>query len=538
MAESKPIANSKVGTSSWSPLRLGLFRALWLASLVSNIGTWMQNVGAAWLMTSLTPSPLLVALLQTATSLPVFLVGLPAGAIADIVDRRKMLLITQALMLLATAGLGVLTLANLTTPWLLLTLTFALGLGAAMNSPVWQAIVPELVPRAELHSAIALNSVAFNLARAVGPAFGGLIVAAAGPGAVFLLNAASFVAVIFVVFRWEREPQQSPLPPERLTSAMRAGVRYVRYSSVLRAMLVRTAVFIFCASALWALLPLIARQDLKLDAGGYGLLLGCLGLGAVGGAMVLPRLRQRYSADQQVAGATVVFALTTLVLGYLHYLSVLCPALIAGGMGWITVTSNLNVTAQTSTPRWVQARALALYLLVFQGGLALGGIIWGLAAEGLGDNLALLIAAIGLGLGLFTMLRWQLQAGQNLDLRPSQHWPEPQLALEPELEEGPVLVTVEYRIDPGQANEFASAMRSLSRSRRRSGAYRWNLFHDPANPGRYLEIFLVASWAEHLRQHARVTMIDRAAEERTHAFHLGPEPPQVTHLLTQPLPPT
>ncbi len=279
-----------VTASAWGPLAISVFRWLWIASVASNIGTWMQNVGASWLMTLLTPSPVLVALMQTATSLPVFLVGLPAGAIADVVDRRKLLLISQAWMLVVATLLGVLTQLGLTSEWVLLALTFLLGLGSALNAPAWQAIVPELVGKRQVAAAITLNSAGFNLARAVGPALGGIIVAVAGAGAVFLLNAASFLGVLLVIFRWKRRPVKSTAPPERVLGAIVAGTRYARHSPSLQAVLVRVVAFIIAASALWALLPIVANRDLRLDAGGYGLLLASLGFGAVVGALVLRRL--------------------------------------------------------------------------------------------------------------------------------------------------------------------------------------------------------------------------------------------------------
>jgi MFS family permease len=318
-------------TAAWSPLRRPLFRALWVATVVSNIGTWMQNVGAAWLMTALTPSPVMVALVQAATSLPVFLVGLPAGALADVVDRRRLLLWTQGWMLAAAAALGALALAGVITPWVLLLLTFALGLGAALNAPAWQAIVPELVPHADLPAAVALNSVGFNIARAVGPALGGAIVALAGARAVFLLNAASFLGVIGVLYRGQRAAPVSRWPAEHVVGAIRAGLRYVRYAPTLRAVLVRGGIFILCGSALWALLPLVARNELGLNATGYGLLLGALGVGAIAGALLLPRIRRHVADDSLVVGATVVFAAVTMTLAYVHDMALLCTAMIAGG---------------------------------------------------------------------------------------------------------------------------------------------------------------------------------------------------------------
>src|SRR5438128_11035402 len=298
----------KQKVSSWSPLGHALFRALWLAAVASNIGTWMHNVGAEWLMTNLAPTPLVVALMQTAENAPIFLLALPSGALADIVDRRRLLLFSQGWMLISGGTLAFLALMGCVTPAILLILTFSLGLGTALNAPAWQAIVPELVPRSELPAAVSLNSVAFNIARAVGPALGGMLVAALGSWAVFLLNSISFVGVIFVIYRWRREPVESISPTERVMGAMRAGMRYVRHAPELRAVLIRTAVFACCASALWAMLPLIARKDLGLGAVGYGILLGGLGVGAILGAFVLPKARQLLSANLLVIFGTIIFA--------------------------------------------------------------------------------------------------------------------------------------------------------------------------------------------------------------------------------------
>lgn len=482
-------------------------------------------------MTSLTPSPVLVALMQTATSLPVFLVGLPAGALADIVDRRRLLLFWQGWMLVAAAALGILTLAGATTPVVLLALTFALGLGTAMNNPAWQAIIPELVSRPDLASAVALNSVGFNLARAVGPAIGGVVVTGTSPAAVFLLNATSFAGVIFVLYRWHRRPRQTALPAERTIGAIRAGLRYVQYAPTLRAVLVRTGVFISCGSALWALLPLVARQQLGLDSFGYGILLGCLGIGAVVGALVLPRVRQRFSLDRMLVGATLVYAIATLSVAYTRYLGLIYLALVAGGAAWMTILSSLNVATQTSVPKWVQARSLSIYQLVFQGGTAIGSAVWGLAAQQFGSSTALLGAAVGLGVGLTATIRYRLKCSGKLDLSPSLHWPEPIVMIDLRPDEGPVLVTVEYHIDPAQAPEFTQVMHQLCCARRRDGAIRWGLFHDTAKPSRYVETFIVESWAEHLRQHERVTVADQAVEEQARAFQIGDTSPIVSHLI-------
>ncbi|MFB2919130.1 MULTISPECIES: MFS transporter [Aerosakkonema] len=520
-----------VTNTSSHPLRQPLFRSLWVASVASNIGTWMQNVGGVWLMTTLTPSPLMVALMQTATSLPVFIVGLPAGALADIIDRRRLLLFWQAWMLVAALLLGVLTLFHAITPWLLLALTFALGLGAAMNAPAWQAIVPELVSRPQLPTAITLNGVGFNVARAVGPALGGIVVAAAGAGVVFLLNAASFLGVMAVIYSWKRSQTKSALPAERTIGAIRAGLRYLKYAPVLRAVLLRTGVFIICGSALWALLPLVAKQELGLGSLGYGVLLGCIGLGAITGAFVLPKVRRKVSTDVLIVAGTVVFALATLALAYLRNLGLLYLALVAGGLAWIGIMSSLNAATQLAVPTWVQARSLSLYQLVFQGGIATGSAFWGLAAERWGNSTALSGAAIGLVIGLVAAVPYRLVTSEKLDLTPSLHWPEPVVAIELNPEQGPVLITIEYRIDTARSQEFAKAMHALSRLRRRDGAIRWGLWEDTADPSRYVETYVVESWAEHLRQHERFTVADRTEEARVRAFHIGDKPPIVSHLI-------
>ena len=518
-------------SSAWGPLARPVFRALWIAAVASNIGTLMHGVAAAWLMTSLTVSPVPVALLTTMANLPLFLVGLPAGALADVVDRRWLVLVTQVWMLAVAALLGGMAAANWMSPWLLLALTFLLSLGGALSAPAWQAIVPQLVPRSELAIAVALNGAGFNLARAIGPAIGGLLVAAAGPGAVFLLNAVSFLGVIAVIYRWRPAPRDRSALTERVGSAVAAGIRFARHSPALRAVLVRTGIIIFAASVLWALLPVVATRKLGLDATGYGVLLASIGVGAVGGAAVLPRLRAKLSVDRLVAILTLVFAAGMLALAYVHNLILLNLALMAVGMAWLTITSLLNVAAQTTAPTWVQARALGVYLLILQGALAGGSAIWGLVAERFDERTALVAAAMVLMAGLSAALRWPLRTGEDLDLSPSQHWPEPELALEPAADDGPVLVTVEYRIAAPQQAAFCRAMLEVQLIRRRDGATRWGLFRDAAEPERLLETFVVASWAEHMRQHARVTVADRDVEQRALAFQQPGVTPIVSHFI-------
>lgn len=531
LATTAPAETSKPEESPWQPLSNPLFRALWLAAVASNIGTWMHNVGADWLMTTLAPTPFMVALMQTAETGPLFLLSLPAGALADIVDRRRLLLYTQAWMLLSAVSLAVLTLLGLTTPIVLLVLIFCLGLGSALTAPAWQAIIPDLVPRSELSAAVSLNSVAFNIARAVGPALGGLIVAAVGSWAVFFLNSLSFVGVMIVLYRWRREPVESFSPTERIVGAMKAGVRYVRHDPDLRAVLVRTGVYVICASALWSMMPLVARQQLGLNAGAYGVLLGSLGAGAIVAAFILPALRRAMSANVLVVVGTIVFAATTAMLGAVHIFWLLCIALFCGGIAWMTLMSTFSVSVQTLVPSWVRARVLAAYMLVFFGGLAIGSASWGVIATKIGVSEALLCAAALMVAGLAAAWFFPLRVGEELDLEPSLHWPDPVFIEEPQPADGPVLVTIDYEIDPERATEFVAAMQEMKRIMKRDGAVRWGLFVDPAEPSRYFETFLVESWAEHIRQHARVTREDRSVQDYARSFHVGAEPPIVRHLI-------
>ena len=517
--------------SAWSPLQHAAFRSLWIASLVSNIGTWVHNTGASWLMTELTPSPTMVALLQTATSLPVVLLALPTGSLADVVNRRQMLLLTQGWMLLTATGLAVVDLMGWISAPLLLGFTFALGVGTAVHRPVWQAIIPELIPRSELSDAIALGGVSINLARAVGPALGGIIVAAAGASAVFLLNAVSFGCMIAVIYRWQESPRKNSLPPEHLVGAIISGVRYVRYAPALKAVLIRAGAFIFCGTALWALLPVIARQELKLDALGYGAITGAVGIGALIGATVLPQIRQRLSLNKIVAIATLIYAVGMLALAYLRNFPLLLGLMLIVGVAWIALMSSFNVAAQVTLPAWVRARGLAAYLIAFQGGMAAGSLIWGAVATRIGTSTAMAIATAGLAVGLVLSLRYQLESESALDLSPALHWSEPVVAITLRPDDGPVLVTVRYQIEPEQKAEFIQATKKLEGIRRRDGAYHWDLYSDIADPHCYLETFIAHSWVEHLRQHDRFTISDRAIEERVKSFHVGDKAPLVSHML-------
>jgi MFS family permease len=387
------------------------------------------------------------------------------------------------------------------------------------------------VPASELTRAVTLNALPVNIGRAIGPALGGVLVAAAGPALVFALNAVSFVAVLVVVYRWRREAPPALLPAERVIGATRAGIRYARHAPPLVAVLVRLGLFIVCASAFWALLPVIARRDLGLGALGYGLLLGCIGVGAIAGAALLPTVKRRLPLDAVIALATVAFAVVSALTAFWRFIPGLAIAMIVAGVAWIAMMAGLNGSAQTVVPTWVRARALGVYLLVFQGGLGLGSALWGLVADHVGSSTALASAAGGALLGLVAMRRWPLRAVTTLDLPPSAHWPEPHLDVIPAPDDGPVRVEVEYRIDPAQADAFMQAIRDLESTRRRDGAVTWAVYRDPGQNGRYVETFVVESWVEHLRQHERVTSGDRALEERIRRFHVAPTPPTVTHLI-------
>jgi MFS family permease len=509
---------------------------MWLAQFVSNVGGWMQTVGAQWLMLSLTTAAAPVALIQTASSLPVLLFAVPAGAIGDLVDRRRFLLVAQTFMAVAAVVLGVLSIAGVVTPLLLLVLLFALGSGQAWTSPTWQTLQPELVGPAERPQAIALGSVNQNLARAVGPAIGGALVAATSVGSVFLINAATFLAVIVVIARWRGGMRAAgALPREQVGEAVRAGGRYVAASPALRAILLRAAAFVFFASAIWALLPLTARDELHLGSGGYGLLLGCVGVGAVAGAALLPRLRARLSPGTMLTIGSLAVGGLALVLAYVHVTALVGVALAIGGMAWILALSTLNSIYQASLPSWVKARGMGFYLIVFQGGTAIGSAAMGIAAEEAGLSSTLLAAAIGLALGPLLGLRAPFQAIPPEELLPAGDWPAPALA-DAQAPSGPVMVSVEYWPREELREDFLAELYDARFSRRRTGASSWRMWRDSSDPTRFLEQFVVASWQEHLRQHERVSSRDHARLERIAAMSSAEHRPRVTHWLTPTLP--
>jgi MFS family permease len=520
-------ALAKTPLSAWHPLRIPLFRNLLIADLASDIGTFMQTVGAAWLMTTLTSSTTYIALIQTASALPFFLLALPAGSIGDIFDRRRLILCTEIYMFLVAVALAAVTFSGRMTPWLLLLLTLALSLGDAVESPTWRAIFPELVKKEDLQPALALNGIEFNLARATGPGLAGLIVAAAGVVAAFVLNAISFLGVILVIFRWKRPARKSKLPAETLGAASMAAIRYVRYSPGLRTLMARCGFVIFFASSFWALLPTVAK-DLSKSPVGYGVLLGFFGAGAVLGAVALQSATRIVSTEVVISVATAVYGVILICTGALHHLAILCGLLLFGGAAWTVFLSTFNTMVQNLAPEWVRARVLAAYLFVFQGSVALGSTIWGLAAEHTSARLALMIS--GVGIGATILLQFPLRLPNTaVDLSSWNHWAKPGMFERQDPDVGPVLVTVRYVIDPAKSAEFLRAMYRYQRVRRRDGATRWGIFYDVQAAHVYLETFLVDSWAEHERQHDRFTVADRGLEERVLSFAL--ETPSVRHYI-------
>ena len=518
-----------VATSAWAPLRSPVYRRLWLAQVVGNLGTWMQTVGAQWLIVSSSGSAALVALVQTASTLPVVLLAAPAGVLADVLDRRRVLFTVQSVMVLVAAGLAALTFAGEVDPYVVLGFTFLLGIGAAFVGPAWQAIQPELVPRTQLPQASALGAVNMNLARAVGPALGGVLVAAAGAGWVFALNALSFVVVAVAIASWRRQVQVDPVGREPLVAALRSGARYVRHAPSMRSVLTRVLLFVPAASALWALLPLVATDLLGLGSSGYGVLLGSLGVGAVLGAVALPTARARLGVETLLAVLFVLYAATLAGVALTRSPVAATAVLTVAGLCWMGVLSTLNATSQQVLPGWVRARALSYHLVVLMGGQALGGIVWGAVATSAGVPAALLVAAGVLVGGAVAARRAPLVDPAGLDPTASAHWPELTFAA-PDLTDGPVLVVAEYDVPGEREQQFLAAMGPVSRSRRRTGARTWRLYRDPEVPDRYVETFVVATWGEHARQHrGRLTGVDRAAEERVQA--LVGAPPRVRHLL-------
>jgi MFS family permease len=524
-------ASAKKPTSLSAAFRNRVFTVVWTATVVSNIGGWMYSAAAGWLMTSLNPDPLWVALVQAASTLPIFLFAIPAGAFADIFDKRKFLIVLETLTTAVSAVYAAMVGFGLATPTNLLGFTFLVGATGALTVPAWQSVVPQLVPRDDLTSAVAANSVGVNISRAVGPAVGGAAITALGIVSPFWINAISNLGVIGALLWWRpAKTSRSSLPAERFSGAVVAGLRYARNSPALRATLMKAAGFFLFASAYWALLPLVARTQIASGAGLYGILLGAIGAGAVIGAFVMPRLRLKLGPDMLAACGMAGTAVTLALYGLAHDPFTALAASALAGISWIAVLATLTVSAQSSLPDWVRGRGLALFTTVFFGCMTLGSVVWGKLAASLGLPSAHFIAAAGAVVAIIVTWPWKLHAGTALDLTPSMHWPTPDVAQDVDRDRGPVLVTVEYRVRPEDREAFLGSIEPLRQERLRDGAFRWGVYEDASDPGRLVETFLVGSWMEHLRQHERVTNADRLVQEAVQRFHLDGEP-KVTHFI-------
>jgi MFS family permease/quinol monooxygenase YgiN len=528
-------ASPEVQPSAWDPLRRPVFRLLWGTWLTANICMWMNEVASAWLMTTLTTSPVMVALVQSASVLPVVLFGLPSGALADILNRRRWFMFTQFWVAANALVLCAVLAADSMTAPLLLALTFGNGIGLAMRWPVYAAIVPELVPRRELATAIALNGIAMNTSRIVGPVVAGALIASLGTGYVFLLNAVLSLGAGFVIMRWRLEPKASVLPGERFLGAMRVGFQYVAQSPVMRAVLLRIAIFFLQSTALLALLPLVAK---RMPAGGawvYTLLLASLGFGAIATAIFLPRLRVLITRDRLLRDGTLLQGFAMVAAGFAPNVWSAMPAMMLAGAAWLAVVNTLTVASQLSLPDWVRARGMSIYMMTMMAATSASAAVWGQVTSMI-DVPWTFVAAAATGIALWLSIgRLHAVTAEPQDLTPARILKEPVPAFPVEHQMGPVMVTVDYRIDPARAAEFATVMRESRASRLQMGALSWGLFQDTSEPGHYIEYFLDESWADHLRRFDRFTAADADLRQRRYAFHIGAEPPKVTRSIAEPL---
>jgi MFS family permease len=518
---------------TFAPFRTAVFRNLWLATFAANISMWMNDVTAAWVMTSLSTSPVMVAMVQTASTLPVFLLGLPSGALADIIDRRRYFAATQLWVALTALLLATLALTDSLTAPLLLGLTFANGIGLAMRWPVFSAIVPEVVPREHLGSAMALNGISMNLSRVVGPVVAGAILASVGSGAVFVLNTLLAATAFVTILRWRSVPRTSTLPGERFVGAMRVGWQHVMQSPRMKSVLVRIFFFFLQSSALLALLPLIAREVHGAGPATYTLMLACIGGGAVVAAMYFPRWRERFNRDQFVLGGTLTHAAMSVVVVFAPNIWIALPAIMVLGMAWISTANSLTLAAQVALPNWVRARGMAIYQMALMGGAAAGSLLWGQVAGLASVRIAVVSASIVGPLLWLATRKISVEGGADPDFSPAPPGNVPEVAIDVAPQEGPVMVTVEYQIDPADAAGFAEVMQKTRRARLRQGALSWGLFRDTSAPGRYIEYFVDESWVEHQRRLERFTAADAGLRERRLAFHKGVGPPAVRRFVAE-----
>lgn len=509
-------------SSPWSPWRHQAFRAIWTAGLVSNIGNWMQNVGAAWMMTSLTEAVIMVALIQTASALPSFLLALPAGAAADIVDRRRLMLCAQSVMLVVSAALSIATLTGQMTPWLLLGLTFALGCGNAFSMPAQQATTSDVVPQDEVPRAVVLSGISFNSARAIGPLAAGVLIAWAGSGVVFVANILSFSLVICLLWRWKNPRRDDSLPRERLYSGIVAGVWYVWHSPVMHGLMLRSLIFVCGSSALWALLPVVARNQLGLDAAGYGVLLGSLGAGSVLAAGAMPWVRRNLGLNQMLTWSTIAFAGAGGVVAYVPVMWLDCIALLLAGMAWITINATISAAVHTSVAHWVRGRALAIHLLCFQGSMAAGAVIWGGLATYCGTSFALGVSGACLLLGLVLMRQRPLVMGDGPDLQLLPNSSQDATGIELPRGDGLVFVRVRYCTRSVDLADFMVALHALGGGRLRNGARRWRVRIRHGDMVSVVETYFIKSWGEWLRYRDRRTLGDKKLEAAVQELQINP----------------
>jgi MFS family permease len=514
-----------------SPLRHASFRLFYFGSIGVALGYTMQATIAAWLMATLTPSAFMVALVQTASTAPTLLFGLVAGALADIADRRRIILITQIVLFTAALILGVATVAGITGPAALLALTFLIGAGFTFYLPAQQASVNELVSRAELPRAVALSAVAFNVARAIGPALAGAIAAWGGSGTAFLAGALFFTLMIVALRGWKDRERGLPGVPERLLSGIQSGLRYARHSAAMRSLIIRNLNFSVCASAFWALLPVIARDQLGLGAGGFGLLSAGFGTGAVIGALSIPRQLQRRSLNKVVTSGVLLWTVAILLVAVSHITAIGIVGACCAGVAWVTVFASLSTGTQSTAPAWVRARAVAMNILAVQASLAIGSALWGALASVVGTSSALVgSAALMIALHLLNR-RVRVAMGTEADVMPGVQLPDLAIAVEPLPDDGPVLIQIEYRVDPQNRGPFLRAIHAVEAIRRRNGATSWRVFRDLAEDGRFVERYIITSWAEYIRLRSRMTMGDRKLLDHVEQFQREGIPIRISRLI-------
>ncbi|MGH8559980.1 MAG: MFS transporter [Methylococcales bacterium] len=524
--------------SALTPFKYSAFRLFWFAALISNIGTWMNSVAASWLMVDLRTSPLTVALVQSATTLPFLLLALPAGALADIIDRRKLIIIVNMMMMSAAAFFAYFVWKHAISPQNLLVFTLLLGVGAAFTAPAWQSLIPGTVPKSHLSQAIALGSININLSRAIGPAIAGILVTHYGMPAPFAINALSFVAIIVATLLWKqtRSNSTSTIPPEKVWRAIRAGIRFSLFSKPLQVTMLHAFGFMFFANAFWGLIPVIAKETLQGDAAFFASLMTAIGAGGIVTGLFLPNFKRWFKVNVLVMIGSFG---TAVVTAYFDMVSSQWQALAAGfvfGISWVLVLSSVNISAQHALPDWVRARGLAVFMMVFFGGISLGSTFWGWVASLYSVSVALNGSAIGAVIFQSLTYRLKLQQGGEMDLTPSLHWPVPMAAQTVGFDQGPVMVTICYQVNQEDKQAFLRAIYRLKAVRLRNGVYRWGVFENAETPGQYLEYFIEDNWAEHLRHHERLPKADKILQDRVVVFHQGREPPKVTHHISADMP--